>query len=70
MEPPSVITNTKTRDHETMRPRELTSDSEGRPNTTTISREQRNAVIKVCRELLKCNFRDVDKLQNKAMYFQ
>ena len=44
-------------------PLESTSDSEEQA-TTKITKDQRNTVIKVCRELHKYNFRDVDKLQN------
>ena len=49
-------------------PLETASDSEDNPNTPTLTREQRNTVIQVCRELHKYNFRDVDKLQNINMH--
>lgn len=67
MEPSPGITNTKPIQTIFKIQREITSDSEDNPNTRTISREQRNAVIKVCIELHKYNFRDVDKLQNINM---
>ena len=46
------------------RPREATSDSEDHLNNTTLTKEQRNTAIHVCRELHRYSFRDVDKLQN------
>ena len=46
------------------KPREATSDSEDHLNNTTLTKEQRNTAIHVCRELHRFNFRDVDKLQN------
>ena len=46
------------------RPLETASESEENPNTTTLTREQRNTVIQVCRELHKYSFRDLYKLQN------
>ena len=64
------------------RPRENTSDSEEPSFTlTTLTKEQPNTAIHVCRELHKYSFRDVDKLQNintdkkrriilKAMYIK
>ena len=45
------------------RPLESISDSEEQTNTKTTE-DQRNTVIKACRELHRHNFRDVDKLQN------
>ena len=47
-------------------PLESTSDSEEQA-TTEITKNQRNTVIKECRELHKHNFRDVDKLKNINM---
>ena len=47
-------------------PLESTSDSEEQA-TTVITKDQRNTVIKECRELHKRNFRDVDKLKNINM---
>ena len=46
------------------RPRETTSDSEDHLNNTTLTKEQGNTAIYVCRELHRYSFRDVDKLQN------
>lgn len=66
MEPSSAVTN-KTIQTTFKRPRDLTSDSEENPNTTQLNPEQRNAVIKVGRELHKYSFRDVDKLQHINM---
>ena len=43
---------------------ETTSVSEDHSTTNTLTRDQRCAVIQACRELHKCNFRDVGKLQN------
>ena len=48
------------------RPLESTSDSEEQA-TTKITKDQRNTVINVYRELHKYNFRDVGKLQNINM---
>ena len=45
------------------RPREATSNSEDHLNNTTLTKEQRNIVIHVCRELHRYSFRDVNKLQ-------
>ena len=63
------------------RPRETASDSEDSPITPALTKEQRNTVIHICRELHKYRFGDADKLQNvktnkkrriisKAMYIQ
>ena len=46
------------------RPREATSDSEDHLNNRTLTKEQRNTAIYVCRELHRYSFRNVDKLQN------
>ena len=46
------------------RPREATSNSEDHLNNTTLTKEQRNSAIHVCRELHHYSFREVDKLQN------
>ena len=46
------------------RPREATSDSKDHLNNTTLTKEQHNSAIHVCRELHHYSFRDVDKLQN------
>ena len=46
------------------RPREATLDSEDHLNNTTLTKEQCNTAIHVCRELHRFSFRDVDKLQN------
>lgn len=66
MEPSPAVTS-KTIQTTFKRPRDLTSDSEENPNTTQLNPEQRNAVIKVGRELHKYSFRDVDKLQHINM---
>ena len=44
------------------RPRETTSKNY--LNHTTLTKEQRNSAIHVCRELPHYSFRDVNKLQN------
>ena len=41
------------------RPREATSDSEDHLNNTTLTKEQRNSAIHVCRELHHYSFRDL-----------
>ena len=46
------------------RPREATSDSEDHLNNTTLTKEQHNTAIHVCRELHCYSFRNVDKLKN------
>ena len=46
------------------RPRKATSNSEDHLNNPSLTKEQRNSAIHVCRELYRNNFRDVDKLQN------
>ena len=46
------------------RPCESTSDSEDHFNNTTLTKEQCNIAMHVCRELHRYSFRDVDKLQN------
>ena len=46
------------------RPREATSNSEDHLNNPSLTKEQRNSAIHICRELHRYNFRDVDKLQN------
>ena len=48
------------------RPLQSTSDSE--EQNIKITEEQHNTVIKVCRELHRYNFRDVDKLQTNNMH--
>lgn len=63
------------------RPPVNTLESEDHSTLTSLSRDQRNSVIHVCRELRKYSFRDVNKLQNvntdkkrriisKAMYIE
>lgn len=46
------------------RPRDTTSDSEETSTTNTLTSEQRNLAIHVCRELHKYSFRHIDRLQN------
>ena len=46
------------------RPRETSSDSEDHLNNTTLTKQQRNSAIHVCRELHRYSFRDSNKLQN------
>ena len=48
-------------------PREVTSDSEDHLNNTTLTKEQCNTAIHVCRELHRYSFRNVDKLKNLNM---
>ena len=43
---------------------ETISDMEEPPTLTTLTREQKNTAIHVCRESHKYRFRDVDKLQH------
>ena len=80
-EPSPGVTNAKPIQTSLKRPRETTSDSEDNPNNSILNCDKRSAVIKICRELHKYNFRDMDKLQNinmdkkqriisKAMYIQ
>ena len=67
MDQSPAITSNKPIQTAFKRPLETASDSEDKPNTPTLTREQRNTVIQVCRELHKYSFRDVDKLQNINM---
>ena len=81
VEPSPAVTSAKPIQTSFKRPRDTTLDSEDNPNNSTFNCDQRNAVIKICRELHKYNFRDMDRLKNinmdkkrriisKAMYIQ
>ena len=81
IEPSPAVTSAKPIQTSFKRPHNTTSDSEDNPNNSTLNCDQRNAVIKICRELHKYNFRDMDRLKNinmdkkrriisKAMYIQ
>ena len=76
-----AVANNKSIQTTFKRPLETASESEEKPNTTSLTKEQGNTVIQVCIELHKYSFRDIDKLQNtnmdkkgrrisKAMYIQ
>ena len=67
VEPSPAVTSAKPIQTSFKRAHDTTSDSEDNPNNSTLNCDQRNAVIKICRELHKCNFRDMDKLQNINM---
>ena len=80
MEPSPIITS-KLIQTTFKRPGNQTSYSKGNQNVTQLSIEQQNTVIKICKDLHKYSFPDVDKLQNismdkkrriisKAMYIQ
>ena len=77
---PAVISNQPLQTTFKIPPKKA-SNSKEQSTPTTLTREQRNRVIQVCRELHKYSFRDVDKLQNinkdkrrriisKAMYVE
>ena len=64
MDQSPAVTSDHSLQSKVKRPRETSSDSEDHLNNTTLTKEQRNSAIHVCRELHRYNFRDVDKLQN------